>query len=205
LCRKNLKKRLAINLLFCARVTMSQFLIRSSCPGGTPLNRLLVILVWVLLGSALPGGAVADDQRGSTEGVTQLILLFFSNVSRGLVPKRVVADDKDWKMVKDAEQERNARRSQEERRREAYKRLEEQEREARKARDEYRREAWNVLGERRFAGDPHANAQERLRVAERRMNEREWQAQKAKEEYQREARKVREERRREAEGAHLGG
>jgi hypothetical protein len=169
------------------------------------MNRLLVILVWVLLGSALPGGAVADDQRGSTEGVTQLILLFFSNVSRGLLPKRVVADEKDWKIVKDAEQEHDARRSQDERRREAYKRLEEQEREARKARDEYRREAWNVLGERRSTGDAHADGRERLRVAERRMNEREWEAQKAKEEYQHQARKAREERRRETEWARHGG
>jgi hypothetical protein len=70
--------------------------------GGTPMNRLLVMLVLVVLGSALPGGAVADDQRGSTTGVTQLILLFFSNASRGFLPKRVVADDKDWKIVKDA-------------------------------------------------------------------------------------------------------
>jgi len=169
------------------------------------MNRLLVILVWVLLGSALPGGAVADDQRGSTEGVTQLILLFFSNVSRGLLPKRVVADDKDWKIVKDAEQEHDARRSQEERRRAAFKRVEAQEREARKARDEYRREAWNVLGERRFTGDPQANGQERLRLAERRMNEREWQAQKAKENYQREVRKARADRHREAESASHGG
>jgi len=169
------------------------------------VNRLLVMIVAVLLGSALPGGAVADDQRGSAAGVTQLILLFFSDVSRGFVPKRVVADDKDWKIVKDAEQEHDVRRSQEERRREAYKRMEEQEREARKARDEYRREAWNVLGERRFAGDPHANGQERLRIAERRMNEREWEAQKAKEIYQREARKAREERRRELERAGNGG
>lgn len=169
------------------------------------MNRLLVILVWVLLGSALPGGAVADDQRGSTAGVTQLILLFFSDVSRGLLPRRVVADDKDWKIVKDAEQEHDARRLQEERRREAYKRLEEQEREARKARDEYRREAWNVLGERRFTGDAHAGGQERLRVAERRMNEREWEAQRAKENYQREARKARTERYREAGSASHGG
>jgi len=169
------------------------------------MNRLLVILVWVLLGSALPGGAVADDQRGSTAGVTQLILLFFSDVSRGLLPRRVVADDKDWKIVKDAEQEHDARRLQEERRREAYKRLEEQEREARKARDEYRREAWNVLGERRFTGDAHAGGPERLRVAERRMNEREWEAQRAKDNYQREARKARTERYREAGSASHGG
>jgi hypothetical protein len=163
------------------------------------------MLVAMSLGSALPGGAVADDQHGSAAGVTQLILLFFSDVSRGFVPKRVVADDKDWKIVKDAEQEHDVRRSQEERRREAYKRVEEQEREARKARDEYRREAWNVLGERRFAGDAHADGQERLRIAERRMNEQEREAQKAKEIYQREARKAREERRRETEKASHGG
>jgi hypothetical protein len=169
------------------------------------MNRLLVMLVSVVLGSALPGAAVAEGERASAAGVTQLILLFFSDVSRGFVPKRVVAEDKDWKIVKDAEQEHDVRRSQEERRREAYKRMEEQEREARKARDEYRREAWNVLGERRFAGDSHATGQERLRIAERRMNEREWEAQRAKETYQREARKAREERLRELERAGHGG
>lgn len=169
------------------------------------MNRLLVMLVAMLLGSALPGGAVAGDQHGSAGGVTQLILLFFSDVSRGFLPKRVVAEDKDWKIVKDAEQEHDVRKSQEERRREAYKRMEEQEREARKARDEYRREAWNVLGERRFAGDSHATGQERLRIAERRMNEREWEAQRAKEIYQREARRAREERLRELERAGHGG
>ncbi len=173
--------------------------------GGTPTNRLLAILVSLLLGSALAGGAVADDQRGSTVGITQLFLLFFSDMSRGLLPKRVVADDKDWKIVKDAEQERDARITQEERRREAYERVEQQEREARKAREEYRREAWNVLGERSVAGDSHASGQERLRVAEQRMNEREWEVQKAKETYQREARKAREERHRLAEGPSLGG
>jgi hypothetical protein len=168
------------------------------------MNRLLVMLVSVVLGSALPGGAVADDQRG-TAGVTQLILLFFSDVSRGFLPKRVVAEEKDWKIVKDAEREQEARRLQEERRREAYKRLEEQEREARKAREEYRREAWNVLGDRHFPGNRHADAQERLRVAERRMNEREWEAQRAKETYQREARKAREMRRHDAERVTQGG
>jgi hypothetical protein len=178
------------------------------------MNRLLVMLVTLVLGSTLPGGAVADGERGSTAGVTQLILLFFSDVSRGLLPKRVVADDKDWKIVKDAEQAQDARKSQEERRREAYKRLEQQEREARKAREEYQREARNMLGERYYASDLQANGQERdarrareerLRVAEQRMNEREWEAQRAKQAYQREARKAREERRREAEVARHGG
>ena len=169
------------------------------------MNRLLAILVSMLLGSALAGGAIADDQRGNTVGITQLILLFFSDSSRSLLPKRVVAEDKDWKIVKDAEQEHDARRTQEELRREAYKRVEEQEREARKAREEYQREAWNVLGTRHVAGNPNADGQARLRVAEQRMNEREREALKAKETYQREARKVREERHRVAEGASFGG
>ena len=179
------------------------------------MNRLLVMLVSVVLGSALPGGAVADGGRGSAAGVTQLILLFFSDVSRGLLPKRVVADDKDWKIVKDAEHAQDDRKSQEELRREAFRRMEEQEREARKAREEYRHEARNVLRARFNAGDQKAMLgqeredrrahEERLRVAERRKNEMEWQAQKAKENYQREARKAREERRREAEGAYHGG
>jgi hypothetical protein len=178
------------------------------------MTRLLVMLITVVLGSALPGGAVADGGRGSAAGFTQLILLFFSDVSRVLLPKRVVADDKDWKIVRDAEQEHDARKSQEERRREAYQRLEEQEREARKARAEYRRETRNLLAEWHYAGDRHADEQERdarraraerLHVAQRRMNEQEWEAQKAKENYQREARKAREERRRLAEGARHGG
>ncbi|MGH9651114.1 MAG: hypothetical protein ACRD3I_11670 [Terriglobales bacterium] len=179
------------------------------------MNRLLVMLVSVVLGSALPGGAVAEGGRGSAAGVTQLILLFFSDVSRGLLPKRVVAEDKDWKIVKDAEQAQGDRKSQEERRREAYQRLEEQEREAREAREDYRREARNALRARFYAGDQKAVVgqeredrrahEERLRVAERRKNEMEWEAQKAKENYHREARKAREERRREAEGAYHGG
>src|SRR3970282_1847698 len=123
------------------------------------VSRLLVMLVSVVLGSALPGGAVADGERGNTAGITQLILLFFSDVSRGLLPKRVVANDKDWKIVKDAEQAQDDRKSQEERRREAYQRLEEQDREARKARAEYRRETRNVLAGRHYAGDRHADAQ----------------------------------------------
>ncbi len=169
------------------------------------MNRLLAMLFSLLLGCALPGGSAAEDRRGSTSGITQLFLLFFSGASRDLVPKRVVAEDKDWKIVKEAEQERDARRTQEERRREAYLRVEEQEREARKAREAYRREAWQALGEGRAAGDPLVDWQERLHVAERRMNEQEWEAQKAKEAYQHEARKAREERRRLAELASPGG
>lgn len=177
------------------------------------MNRLLIVLVAGVLGCALPGAAAAQSERGITTGVTQLILLFLSDISRGLLPKRVVADDKDLKTAKNAEPEQDVRKSQEERRREAYIRLEEQEREARNARAEYRRETRDALAERQYAGGRHADEQERdarraleerLRVAEWRMNEREWEAQKAKEDYQREARKAREERRLEAEAAGHG-
>ena len=176
------------------------------------MNRLLVMLVAVGLGSATPAGVLAGGDRASPQGITQLILVFFSDVSRVLAPKRVVAEDKDWKIVKDAEQHHEARKSREELRREAYRRLEEQEREARQARQEYRRETRTMLTERHFgwrrqADDREARRaqEERLRAAERRMNEQEWEAKQAKEEYQHAARLAREERRREAEKARAGG
>jgi hypothetical protein len=172
------------------------------------------MLVAGVLGSTAPGGTVSAAERASPESITQLMLLFFSDVSRVLVPKRVVAEDKEWKIVKDAEQQQDARKSQEDLRREAYKRLEEQEREARRAREEYRRETRNLLHERQFPWLQPADEQgreglrareERLRAAERRMHERERQAQRAKEEYQVAARMAREERRREAERPRIGG
>lgn len=176
------------------------------------MNRRLVILIAVALGSATPGGALAGGERANAQSITQLILVFFSDVSRVLAPKRVVAEDKDWKIVKDAEQQQNARKSREELRREAYLRLEEQEREARNAREVYRRETRNMLYERHFGWRRQAEEregrraqEERLRTAERRMHEQEWEAQKAKEQYQHAARLAREERRREAEKARAGG
>lgn len=168
------------------------------------MNRLPAVLFSLWVGCALPGGAVADDQRGSTAGITQIFLLFISDVSRGFLPKRAAAENKEKIAVKDPEQGTFSQGTQEERRRVAYKRVEDLERESRKAREEYRREAWNALGERRPAGDRLTDGRERLRIAERRMNEREWEAQQAKEAYQREARKAREERRRVAELASLG-
>lgn len=171
------------------------------------MNRLLSMLVACLLGSTMPGGTVAGAERANPESVTQLILLFFSDVSRGLVPKRIVAEDKEWKVVRDAEQQQDARKSLEERRREAYKRLEAEEREARQAREEYRRENRDMLQVRNYAWQRNADDQaraareaqeERLRVAKRRMLEREQEAQKAKDAYQHLARMAREERRREA-------
>lgn len=174
------------------------------------MNRLLIMLVAGVLGSAAPG--VLAGERASPHSITQLILVFFSDVSRVLAPKRVVAEDKDWKIVQDAEQQQHARKSQEELRREAYQRLEEREREARKAREEYRRETRNMLYERHFGWrrqseerEARRAQEERLRAAERRMNEQEWEATKAKEQYQHAARLAREERRREAEKTRAGG
>jgi len=177
------------------------------------MKRLLIVLVLGILGCAMPGAAAAQSERGNTAGITQLFLLFLSDISRGFLPKRVAADDKYLTTAKDAEPEQDAGKSQEERRREAYMRLEEQEREARNARAEYRRETRDALAEQQYAGERLGDEQERdarralegrLRVAEWRMNEREWEAQKAKEDYQREARKAREERRLEAEVAGNG-
>jgi hypothetical protein len=173
-----------------------------------PMNRLLIVLVLGALGCAMPGAAVAQSERGPAAGVTELILLFLSDISRGFLPKRVEAESKDGK--KGAEPEQDARKSQEERRRDAYIRVEEQEREARKARAEYRLETRDALAERQYAEDRPGDEQardasrvreERLRIAELRMNETEREAQKAKEEYQLVARKAREERLLEAEVA----
>lgn len=170
------------------------------------------MLVAIGLGSATPVGVLAGGDRASPQGITQLILVFFSDLSRVLAPKRVVAADKDWKIVKDAEQHHEVRKSREELRREAYKRLEKQEREARHAREEYQRETRKMLSERYFGWrrqaedrDARRAQEERLRAAERRMNEQQWEATKAKEAYQHAARLAREERRREAEMAHAGG
>jgi len=102
------------------------------------MNRLSIVLVMAALGCAMPGLASAQSERGNA-GVTELILLFLSDISRGFLPKRAVDENKDVK--KDAEPEQDARKTQEERRREAYVRLEEQEREARKAREARLREA----------------------------------------------------------------
>lgn len=176
------------------------------------MHRLMVMLAAVVLGSATPGGVLAGGDRANAHSITQLILVFFSDVSRVLSPKRVVAEGKDWKIVKDAEQQQNARRSREELRREAYQRLQEQEREARTAREEYRRETRNMLYERHFGWRQQAEErearkaqEERLRAAERRVHEQEWEAQQAKEQYLHAARMAREERRREAEKARAGG
>lgn len=178
------------------------------------MNRLLAMLVALLLGSAMPVGTVAAAERASPENVTQLILVFFSNVSRGLLPKRVVAEDKEWKVVKEAEQQQDVRRSHEERRREAYRNLEAQEREARLAREEYRRETRNLLQARHGAwqrqADERAKAaregqEERLRAAQRRMQDQEREVQKAKEAYKQLARMAREERRRETGTPGAGG
>ena len=167
------------------------------------MKRLLIVLVLGALGSAMPGVAAAQSERGTATGVTELILLFFSDMTRGLLPKRAATENK-----KDAEPEQAAGKSQEERRRDALARVEAQEREVRKARAEYRLETRNALAEREVAGERPGNEQERdasrareerLRVAELRMHETEREAQKAKEEYQRTARKAREERLLEAE------
>lgn len=169
------------------------------------MDRLPIVLISLLLGSALAGGAAADDRRGSPAGFAQLILLFISDASRDLLSKRAASEGRDPISASEAKPEQDAPGSREGRRQEAYKRLEDREHEARRARDDYRREAWNGLAERRFLGAANIDAYERLRAAEQRMNVREWQAQQARDEYQREARKAREVRLRQAGNAATGG
>lgn len=169
--------------------------------GGAQMKRLLIVLVVGALGYAMPGAAVAQSERGT--GITELIYLFFSDLARGILPKRAVAETR-----KDAGPDQDAGKSQEERRREALARVEEQEREARKARAEYRLESHNALAERQNAGDGLERdagkaLEERLRVAELRMLETEREAHMAKEEYQRAARKAREDRLLDGEAAGL--
>jgi len=155
---------------------------------------------WTLIDAGYDG-SVDGEAYGS---------VFFQNANHSVRVTdefmHAVAEDKEWKVVRDAEQQQDARKSQEERRREAYKRLEAEEREARQAREEYRRETRNMLQVHNYAWQRNADDQaraareaqeERLRVAKRRMHERELEAQKAKDAYQHIARMAREERRRE--------
>jgi hypothetical protein len=176
------------------------------------MNRLVILLVSGVLAGAMPEGAVAENQRSEGTVMTQFMLMLLSGVSRIALPNRV-AGERGWKAVQDAEQEREARKAHEERRRRAYERMNERERDARKARAEYQLEVRKSLEIRiqeasgrmdEQARETQKAQEERYRVAEQRMFEQQREAFKAREEYQREARKVREERRREAERGATG-
>jgi hypothetical protein len=139
--------------------------------------------------------------------MTKLMVLLSWGASRFVVPERVVAPEKDWGIVKDAETKRAARIARERQFREARQRIAERERELRLAREAYRRETSRVVQTAQPVRGQHVSEAERrasetrLQLAERRMNQREREAYQAKVEYGRAARAVREQRRRDAESA----
>ena len=167
--------------------------------GGAAMNRVLILLLSGVLASALPGVAVAGGQQAAGTAFTKLMVLFSWSASRFEVPKRVVAPDKDWSIVQNAQEQRAARLERERRLREARERIVERERELRLAREAYRRETSRMIQEPKagpaVAATDRAEHNVRLLMAERRLSEREMEAYKAKLEYSRAARAVREQRR----------
>lgn len=178
------------------------------------MNRALIMLLSGVLASTWPGGAAADGQRAAGAGIAKLMILFGWSASRFAVPQHVVAPEKDWAIVKDAETKRAARIARERQLREAYQRIAERERELYLAREAYRHETSRISREPQPVAGQHLSADERkarvvqgtrLQLAERRVNQGEREAYKAKLEYGRAARAVREQRRSDAGRADADG
>lgn len=168
------------------------------------MNRALILLLSGVLASTWPGAAAAGGERAAAAAIAKIMVLFGWSASRFVTPKRVVAPEKDWAIVKDAETTRKARIARERQLREARQRIAERESELRLAREAYRRETSRitqapqpVVGERLSAAERKARVVRgtRLQLAERRVSQREREAYKAKLEYGRAARAVREQRR----------
>ena len=171
------------------------------------MNRVLILLLSGVLAGAWPGGAVAGGERAAAAAMAKILVLFGWSASRFATPKRIVAPEKDWAIVKDAETKRAARIARERQLREARQRIAEREHELRLAREAYRRETSRITQAPQPAAGQHVSAAERrtheaqgrrLQLAERRVNQREREAYNAKLEYGRAARAVREQRRRDA-------
>jgi hypothetical protein len=173
------------------------------------MNRAIIVLLSGFLASAWPGGAIAEGQQAAGAGLAKLMVLFTWSASRFSVPERVVSPEKDWAIVKDAQNEHAARIERERRLREARERIAERERELRLAREAYRRETSRLV--RAPFNGAHADAADRAAqdarvvVAERRLSASEREAYQAKLEYSRAVRALREQRRRDAEDAAIGG
>jgi hypothetical protein len=171
------------------------------------MNRTLILLLSGVLASTWPGGAAAGGERAAAAAMAKIMVLFGWSASRFVTPKRVVAPEKDWAIVKDAETTRTARIARERQLREARQRIAERERELWLAREAYRRETSRmvqvpqpVAGQQLSAAESKARVVQgtRLQLAERRVDRSEREAYKAKLEYGRAARAVREQRRRDA-------
>lgn len=182
--------------------------------GGQAMNRTLILLLSGVLASTWPVGAAADGQRAAGAGMAKLMILFGWSASRFATPKRIVAPEKDWAIVKDAETKRAARIARQRQLREAYHRIAERERELYLAREAYRHETSRIVqvpqpvaGQQLSADESKARVVQgtRLQLAERRVSQGEREAYKAKLEYGRAARAVREQRRSDAGRANADG
>ncbi|MDH3287095.1 MAG: hypothetical protein OEP48_05135 [Betaproteobacteria bacterium] len=171
------------------------------------MNRALILVLSGVLASAWPGGAAADGHRAAGAAIAKLMILMSWGASRFVAPERVVAPEKDWAIVKNAETKRAARITRERQLREARQRIAERERELRLAREAYRRETSRITQAPQLVAGQRLNAAERmareargerLQLAERRVNQHEREAYLAKLEYGRTVRAVREQRRRDA-------
>ena len=172
------------------------------------MNRVLIVVLSSVLAGAWPCGALAQGQQASGSALTKLMVLFSWSASRFAAPQRVVSPDKDWAIVKDAQDARAARIERERRLREARQRIVERERELRLAREAYRRETSRMVQEPGsgpgVARIDRATQDARMLMAERRLSEREREAYRAKLEYSRAARAVREQRHRDAQVKEAG-
>ena len=168
------------------------------------MNRALILVLSGVLASAWPVGAAAGGQPATGAAITKLMVLLGWSASRFKVPQQVVAPEKDWKVVTDAESKRAARIARERQLREARQRIAERERELRLAREAYRRETRHLIhtaesGDGQQVSEERRASQERVELAGRRLSQREREAYEAKLEYGRAVRALREQRRREAE------
>lgn len=175
--------------------------------GGAAMNRALILVLSSILASAWPAGATAGGQPVTGAAMTKLMVLLSWGASRFAMPKGVVAPEKDWGIIKDADTKRAARIARERQLREARQRIAERERELRLAREAYRRETSRLVQ----TVEPQAGqdvsdtarrvSEARLQLAQRRMNQREREAYEAKLEFGRAARALHEQRRRDADSA----
>jgi hypothetical protein len=206
LCPERPRMLLAIGLFRCRRDYDGYVFDAGACRGAA-MNRALILLLSGVLAIAWPGGAAAGGERAAAAAMAKMMLLFGWSASRFATPKRVVAPEKEWTIVQDAQTKRAARITRERQLREARQRIADRERELGLAREAYRHETSRILqaphpmaGERVGAAErrTHEAQEARLQLAGRRVNQREREAYEAKLEYGRAARAVREQRRRDA-------
>ena len=175
------------------------------------MNRALILVLSGVLASAWPAGALAGGQPATGAAITKLMVLLGWSAPRFKAPSRVVAREKDWQVVTDAESKRAARIARERQLREARQRIAERERELRLAREAYRRETSRLVQTAESEGSQQVSEAERrataarLRLAGYRLSQREREAYEAKLEYGRAARALREQRRRDAQTAPSDG